>query len=87
MELDCDEVIGSANIRKSNTPQMMITTQNGVVILSGLVEEIQDGVLYLRCSKDIFMLEVCPEENLSDFTGQYVEVTIHNLNIYDTGLV
>ena len=86
MELDSDEVITPDVINISDDRNASIKSINGMVYLVGLVEEIQDKVIILRLQKTIMMLEVSNEFDFTQYIGHYVNVTLGDINLYDTGI-
>ncbi len=54
--------------------------------LTGLVEVIEDDIMFLRIGTDLVMLEMEHDSNYSRYIGQYVRVELFKLQLYDIGL-
>ena len=87
LELDSNEIINSNMINYSSLLKPLVEMDNDRVIFNGLVEEIQDKVLFLRLSKDIVMLEISDESYFLKFVNQFVRIVLSNIELYDTGLI
>lgn len=87
LELDCDEIITSDKISFSNSPQPFVSSCGGMVILNGIVEDIQEKVLFLRLSQDIVMLEVSSNFDITAYLHKFVRIYLSKLNLYDIGLL
>lgn len=86
VELDSDDVLTLETIRLSNSSEPCISCLDGIIYLNGVVEEIQDGLIFLRLHKSIMMLEISPHFDFSMFFNQFVCVRLHGINLFDTGL-
>ena len=57
VELDTDEILCSKNITISDKTYPNIKYLDGYIYIFGFVEEIQDGLLFLRLQKDLIIFE------------------------------
>ena len=87
VELDSDEVLNSDTVELSNSRNPYIECVGKTIYLTGFVEEIQDGVMFLRLHGSIMMLYIVSDFDSKRYIGKYVRVRLSNINIYDTGQV
>lgn len=86
VELDSDDVLTSDAVELSNSCDPCIESVNQRIIITGLVEEIQDEVMILRLQKSLVMLEISPSSNFMQYIGHYVRVRLSEIKLYDTGI-
>jgi hypothetical protein len=86
VELDSDDVIAPKLITLSSIKQPCIESRDNVTYLTGLVEEVEDDIMFLRIGTDLVMLEMEHDSNYSRYIGQYVRVELFKLQLYDIGL-
>ena len=86
LEIDSDDIITFDNIRLSKYLEPQMKYDNGNVCLNGTVDEIEDGVMILRLSNAIVMLQIQNDRDFSIFVNKFVCVTLKNIQFYDTGI-
>lgn len=86
VELDSDDIISSDMLTISCTRLPHIEYRDNAVYLTGLVEEIENGLLFLRIGSDLVMLETEGDFDYSEYVGHYVHVRVSQLHLYDIGL-
>lgn len=62
-----------------------IRNEEGATYLTGLVDDVEDGVLTLRLSPVIIMIETMPDRDYNAFLGRNVQIKVSELCLYDTG--
>ncbi len=82
VELDFSGVLELEMIVLSNENKPSIKMQGEKVRVCGRVEEIENGVLFLRVQTDLLMLPVSCEHSFLDFLNQDVAVTLPGLDLY-----
>lgn len=86
LELDCDDILEPLSIKHSSSEIPSIHESNGGIVISGMVEQIEDGLLYLRISTDLLMLEISDSINLSQFIHRYVDIFLSHIDLYPIDL-
>lgn len=86
LELDCDDIITTENLRLSSIHTPYIKNIDGSTCLNGYVEEIEDNVMIFRLQKTIMMLKTSEQVERSVFEKRFVCVSLQTINLYDTGL-
>ena len=85
VELDSDDVIAPSMLTFSSLKLPSIESRDDATYLTGLLEEIEDNIIFLRIGTDLVMLEAVHDSNYSRYIGQYVQVMLFKLRIYDRG--
>lgn len=86
VELDSDDIITLETIKVSGTDVPSIKCVNEIIYITGLLEEIEDNVIFLRIHDSILMLETQPNLNLAKYLGFYVEVKLNSIQLYDINI-
>ena len=86
VELDSDSVLTLDAIKLSSSASFHIECIKDVVYFTGLVEGIENNVMYLRLCGSIVMLELLPHSDFEVFIGRYITVRINDIKLYDTGI-
>jgi len=86
VELDCSDILLPSSIQHSLSYTPSIVSKNKSVVITGIAEQIEDNILFLRVHSDLLMLEVSDCCEFSSYLGQYVNISLSHLNIYPTDL-
>jgi hypothetical protein len=86
VELDSNDVITPNMLTFSSVKLPYIESRDHTTYLTGLVEENEDNILFLRIGADLVMLETAHDSDYSRYIGQYVQVMLFKLQLYDLGL-
>ena len=86
VELDSDDVIVPKLLTFSPMMRPGIESQNNTTYLTGLVEDIEDNIIFLRIGADIVMLDTVSSFDFSRYIGHFVRVSLSTLYLYDIGL-
>ena len=84
VELDSEDVITPSAIEHSMSLIPKIECDGKNIYFTGIVEEIQDHIMFLRFQGFIIMLELLSTVDFGQYLGQYVRVKLNHINIYDT---
>ena len=87
VELDTNDIISADMLTFSPIKQPSIRSRDDVTYLTGLVEVIEDNLIFLRIGADLVMLEMAHDSDYSRYVGQYVQVMLSKLRLYDLGLL
>ena len=83
VELDSDDIINADIIKISKISVANIEYIDDVIYITGLVEYIQNNIMFLRLKESVIMLELEHDISFDKYLGRYVVVSLKNLNIYD----
>lgn len=86
IELDCDDIVDICNIKYSKEKISNISNEDTEVVLTGIVGEIEDRVLYLRVLDDIIMLKIKHKDEYEKFINEHVSIKVSGINFFDTGI-
>lgn len=86
VELDSDDVITPNMLTFSSIKLPYIESRDDATYLGGIVEEIENNVMFLRIGTDLIMLETVHDSDYSRYIGQFVQVALFKLQLYDLGL-
>ena len=86
LELDCDDIVSPESVQESLSNEPYIMNYGDKVILCGKVEEIEDGVMFVRVGEDLLMLNILLDSEYKKYINQYVNITLSCIQFYDTGL-
>ena len=86
LELDCDDIVTPENIQTTVTSKPFIANRTDRVTICGLVEEIEDRLMYVRIEGDLLMLDILPISAYEKFINHYVQINLSSIHFYDTGL-
>ena len=82
LELACTDIIEQDQLQHSKiTAPSISNDQNGIVV-NGLLEEIEDVVMFIRLCGNLLMLEVSPVCNFYQYVGHYVQIRLNNIHLY-----
>ena len=82
LELACDDVIDQDELQYSVIRTPFINNDEDGVIINGLLEEIEDCVMFLRFFGSLLMLEISPLSNFSPYIGHYVRIRVSKIKMY-----
>ena len=86
IELDSTDILTPNMITISSIKKPYIERRDEATYLNGLVEEIEDELLFLRFDTDLIMLNLGHAYDYSRYIGQYIQVKLFKLHLYDIGL-
>jgi hypothetical protein len=86
IELDSTDILTPNMITISSIKKPYIERRGEVTYLNGLVEEIEDDLLFLRFDTDLIMLNLGHAYDYSRYIGQYIQVKLIKLHLYNIGL-
>ena len=84
--LDSHDIISDDMLTFTPTSSPHIECTGNDVYLTGLLEEIENDVLFLRLGTDLVMFETAQNSDYSKYIGLYVQVRVSQLLLYDVGL-
>ena len=84
VEIDIDGMLNMDRIELSSIAAPSISCKDDKVHITGLVEKIEDGVLFLRLKESLIMIEISDIENMRKYIGKFVVISTHSLCLYDT---
>ena len=87
VELDSDNVLTSDEVELSNSCIPCIEEFEKAIFVTGLVEEIQDNIMFLRLQKSLIMLAISCELDFVQYVGCYVRIRLSEIKLYDTGII
>lgn len=85
VELDSNDFVSPNAISFSATKQPNVESRNGATYLTGLLEEIEGMLMFLRIGADLVMLEMTHNSDYSNYVGHFVQVELSELLVYDIG--
>ena len=85
-ELASDDIITQKSLRFSTISVPSVSNYEDAIILNGLVEPVEDDILFLRLSDDVLMLNHAPDSDFAQYVGRYVQVRVSEIKLYDTGI-
>lgn len=86
VELDSDEALALDAVELSNSCNPCIECVDQTIYITGLVEEIQEGVLILRLQKTIMMFDLLPNLDFAQYIDHYVRIRLREIKLYDIGI-
>lgn len=87
VELDCADVITPTLIELSLSCVACIEQDSHTTKITGIVEDIEDNLIFLRVEKDLLMLNISSRLDFEQYIGLYVRITVNTIEIYDTGIL
>lgn len=87
VEIEVSKIFRLCDFELDNENIYNITTSNGFTTITGLVQEIDNDVIYLKLGVNLIVLEIAPEIDYQSILNKSVCFTIDNLELYDTGLI
>ena len=87
VELDSNDFVFPNAVLLSSQKQPNIQRQNGTTNVTGIFEGVDEGLLFLRIGTDLLMLETVQDYDYSKYIGQYVQIALSELLLYDLGLL
>lgn len=87
VELDSNDIIFPNMLTLSSAKLPNIEGRDNAVYLTGFLEEIENDLLFLRIGTDLVMLETERNADYSKYIGQYIQVMLFKLHLYDLGLL
>lgn len=85
-ELASDDIITQKSLRFSTISLPSVDNYEDAIIINGLVEAVEDDILFLRLSGDVLMLNHSPDSNFAQYVGRYVQIRLSEIKLYDTGI-
>ena len=86
VEIDSRTVLNFDDIKISDCSKPSIQGTTTITHIIGLVEEIEENIMFLRLQNTIVMLEVLPNPNFVKYLGKYIKIGISDITLYDTGV-
>ena len=86
VEIDCDEIIDTRNIEFSNIDDSFVDCVDKTIYLTGLVEQVDDKILFLRLYRSLVMLNITSESEFKRFENHFVRISVKELKLFDIGV-
>ncbi len=83
VELDFDGIITHDDIVFANNNYPSIHQEGDMTHVTGYVEEINNGVLFLRLDFLLIMVEIYSSFDFSKYLGKYITITRNDVTLYD----
>ena len=87
MEIECNEIIQKKMVDIIHIREETIKCDNNFIQMYGVVEFVENDILYLRIKTDIIMLETEPNVDFFDYLNKNVCITLHEIYFYNTGIL
>ena len=87
VELDCVDVITPTSIELSLSCEACIEQDSHTIKITGIVEDIEDNLIFLRVEEDLLMLNISSRLDFEQYIGLYVRITVNTIEIYDIGIL
>lgn len=87
VELDVSQILDFSTMQKSDAAKVMIQSVDDKIRIAGQVCEYEDQVLYIRIGKDLLMIETKEDNRFQSLVNQFVQMTVDQICIYDTGIL
>ena len=86
LELDCEDIVTPSCIQFAGSNEFFIKNCGEHVILCGKVEEVEEGLMYVRVGQDILMLYILPNHTYEKYINHYVQFNLSVICFYNTDL-
>lgn len=87
VEIEVSKVFTINDFKISNNKKFSVFSSNGMTTINGLVQQIDDDILYILFDFDLIALEILSDVDYQSLLNQYVSFTFDDLKLYDTGLI
>ena len=86
IEIDCDQTLVYGDVQLSNYHEACIESRENSVFVTGILEEIEDGVIILRLLDSIVMIKAYPNAVSPNYIGDFVDIKLKEIKLFDIGI-
>lgn len=86
VELDIDQSLTCDDIEMLNFSVPHIEYVEGKASIFGLIEEVEDNIIFLRLNKSIIMFQVSSQVTPKNYLGHYVRLEVKEIKLFDIGI-
>lgn len=87
VEIDIPNVFALDDFKISDTQSFNIVTSNGITTINGLVEEIDNDLIFIRFGLDLIAIEIISDAEYKSLLNKYVSLAFDKIALYDTGVI
>lgn len=81
VELDSDEIIDNVVLSNDNSPS--VNRRGETIMLTALLESVQDNLMFLRLQESLVMIEHIPGLELAEYIGKMITIKLEKVQLYD----